>query len=71
MPAGVTKVYGEFSRGDIVEIISQEGIRVGKGITAYNSEEIEKIKGCKSKTISSKLGHAGRSALVHRDDMVV
>lgn len=71
LPAGVTKVYGEFSRGDIVEIISQEGIRVGKGITAYNSEEIEKIKGCKSKTISSKLGHAGRSALVHRDDMVV
>ncbi len=71
LPAGITKFFGRFARGDIVEIINTDGKKVGKGISSYNSEELEKIKGCSREKISIKLGHVARSAFIHRDDMVL
>ena len=71
LPAGITKFFGRFARGDIVEIINMDGKKVGKGISSYNSEELEKIKGCSREKISIKLGHVARSAFIHRDDMIL
>ncbi len=71
LPAGVTGVSGSFIRGDIIEIINTNGKRIGKGISSYNFQEIKQIKGCSSKMILVKLGHIARSALIHRDDMVL
>ena len=56
---------------NIVEIINTDGKKVGKGMSSYNSEELEKIKGCSREKISIKLGHVARSAFIHRDDMVL
>ncbi len=71
LPAGISKVDGKFIRGDVIEIISLGGDKIGKGISSYNSDDLEKIKGCNSETIALKLGHAVRSALIHRDNMVL
>lgn len=69
LPAGVTSVFGDFHRGDVVEILDQSGRIVGKGLIAYDSKEAVKITGLKSSEIAGVLGYAGRVAMIHRDDM--
>ena len=71
LPAGVIKAIGNFERGDVVEIISENNEKVGQGLSGYSYGEVEKIKGCKSNEIEEKLGHPGRVALIHIDDLVL
>ena len=71
LPAGVTAVSGAFGRGDPVAIVGPDGAVLGKGLVRYTGEEAELIAGHKTGEIAAILGYAGRSVLVHRDDMVV
>ena len=43
----------------------------GRGLVAYARADAERIIGRKSGEIAAILGHAGRTELVHRDDMVL
>lgn len=71
LPAGVTKVTGDFGRGDPVTICSASGDRLGAGLCRYTAVEAAKIKGHRSSEIEEVLGYPGRAALIHRDDMVL
>jgi glutamate 5-kinase len=71
LPAGVIRVDGVFARGDAVVIRGPDGIEVGRGLTAYDAEDAEKIKGRPSSDILVILGYGGRTEMVHRDDLVV
>jgi glutamate 5-kinase len=71
LPAGVLMVAGSFGRGDPVAIIGPTGNMLGKGLVRYTAVEATAIAGHRSGEIAAILGYAGRSALVHRDDMVV
>jgi glutamate 5-kinase len=71
LPAGVTAVQGSFGRGDPVAIVGPAGESLGKGLVRYTGEETKMIAGHKTGEIAAILGYAGRSVLVHRDDMVV
>ena len=71
LPAGVTRVGGDFERGDAVIIRAAEGREIGRGLIAYAHEDATRIIGKKSSEIAAILGFAGRAALVHRDDMVL
>ncbi len=71
LPAGVVSVAGAFERGDPVAILGPEGRAVGAGLAAYSSEEARAIAGLRSERIAEILGHPGRAALLHRDDLVV
>lgn len=71
LPAGVTKVDGQFDRGDAVVIRGPDGRELGRGLVGYPRAEAEKITGRKSSEIEAILGHEGRSAMVHRDDMAL
>ncbi len=71
LPAGVVTVAGSFGRGDPVAIIGPTGDVLGKGLVRYTAFEATAIAGHRSGEIAAILGYAGRSALVHRDDMVV
>jgi len=71
LPAGVTHAEGDFDRGDLVEIYSQDGGLVAQGLASYNANDTAQIIGHKSADVSAILGYAGRAALVHRDDMVM
>lgn len=75
LPAGINKVSGDFKRGDIVAIIgssgSEEGVEIARGIVAYDALEAAKIYGHRSAEIADILGHAGRSEMIHRDDLVL
>ena len=69
LPAGLTSLSGGFQRGDPVDIIAPENRWIARGLVRYDFRELEKIKGLRSEQIPQVLGYAGRSALVHRDDM--
>jgi glutamate 5-kinase len=71
LPAGVTRVEGAFERGDAVIIRAADGRELGRGLVAYARGDAERIIGRKSGEIAAILGHAGRTELVHRDDMVL
>ena len=71
LPAGVRKVDGEFSRGDTVAILALSGHEIARGLAGYDAQEARQIAGKKSIEIAPILGYSGRSAMVHRDDMVM
>ncbi|TPE51516.1 glutamate 5-kinase [Amaricoccus solimangrovi] len=71
LPAGVRGIDGEFLRGDPVEIAGPDGDVVAKALAGYDSTEARLIMGHRSHRIAELLGHPGRAALVHRDDMAL
>ena len=71
LPVGVARIEGDFSRGDAVVIRGPDGTEVGRGLSAYDAGEAQKIRGRPSAEIDSILGFSGRAAMVHRDDLVV
>ena len=71
LPAGVTEVTGSFGRGDPVAILSPAGEVLGKGMVRYTATEARAIAGHRTGDIEAILGYQGRSALVHRYDMVI
>ena len=71
LPAGVTAVAGTFSRGDTVVIVNGDGAEIGRGLVAFDLQDARKILGRRSGEIEAVLGYRGRSAIVHRDDMVL
>ena len=71
LPAGVIESFGNFERGDAVEIISNNDDKIGQGLSGYSSFDVQQIKGCKTSEIEKKLGHPGRVAMIHIDDLVL
>ena len=53
LPAGVTKVEGEFSRGDCVIIRDMEGHELGRGLANYDADDATKIAGHNSAEIET------------------
>lgn len=71
LPAGVRTVSGAFSRGDTIAILGSNGREIARGLAGYDADEARQIAGKKSTEIAGILGHAGRAAMVHRDDLVM
>ncbi|MEL7031907.1 MAG: glutamate 5-kinase [Pseudomonadota bacterium] len=71
LPVGITKIEGQFLRGAAVAIKDPSGRTIAKGITAYSSEDANRIAGLQSDKVEQELGYRGRPALVHRNDLVL
>ena len=71
LPAGVTRVSGRFERGDALIVRDAEGLEIARGLSAYSSEDAERLAGRKSAEIEALLGFRGRDELIHRDDLVI
>ncbi len=71
LPAGVRQVDGQFERGDAILIRGPDGGEVGRGLAGYDAAEARAIMGSNSRDIERILGYSGRSAMIHRDDLVL
>jgi glutamate 5-kinase len=71
LAVGVIAVSGEFQRGDAVEIMGDDGRAVARGLAAYSSSETRAIMGARSDQYEALLGYRGRSAVIHRDNLVL
>jgi len=70
LPVGVTKVHGDFARGDAVDVMF-DGKAIARGLTEYGSSEAALILGAQSTEIEARLGYQGRKEIIHRDDLVL
>jgi glutamate 5-kinase len=71
LASGITAVEGEFSRGDPVAVRDADGRQVAQGLAEYGAEEVTRIKGRRSEEHQALLGYAPRSAVIHRDQLVL
>ncbi len=71
LPSGVYKVSGNFKIGDVVEIITKDGIAIARGLTNYSLIEVDKIRGKKSSDIEKILGYRYDDEIIHRNNMVI
>lgn len=71
LPAGVAAVQGSFRRGDAVVVQAPDGRELGRGLSAYSSDDARLIAGHKSREIEGLLGYRGRDEMIHRDDLVL
>lgn len=71
LPAGAVAVRGTFGRGDTVAVLDPEGKEIARGLTAYASDDAERLLGRQSRDIEGLLGYRGREELIHRDDLVL
>ncbi|WP_067734161.1 glutamate 5-kinase [Novosphingobium naphthalenivorans] len=68
---GITEVEGVFERGDPVAIVDGKGQVLAHGLSEYDAAECAAITGLHSSEQAEVLGYAPRSAVVHRDQMVL
>jgi len=71
LPIGVTRVTGEFSRGDTVGVFDPDGIEIARGLISLGSADALLVKGKKSQTVVELLGVGHRGELIHRDNLVL
>jgi glutamate 5-kinase len=71
LPAGVRLVSGSFSRGDTVAVLAPEGREIARGLIAYDAADAVRIAGLRTAEIEAILGYQPRSAMIHRDDLVL
>ena len=71
LAVGVTRVSGEFKRGQTVRLVGPDGYEIARGITNYNASDLAAIQGHRSDDIPAVLGYQYGPTVVHRDDMVL
>jgi len=70
LPKGITGVSGSFERGDIVSI-ECGGAVFAKGITDYDSEDVQKIKGIHTDELEKVLGHKDYDNVIRKENLAL
>ncbi len=71
LAAGIKKVEGEFGKGAAVNIVTEAGRLIARGLSGYGSHDILKIMGRKTADIQTLLGTRDYDEVIHRDNMVL
>jgi glutamate 5-kinase len=71
LAAGITGVEGQFLRGDAVAVRDATGAVLAHGLSEYDARECEALMGRRSHEHAAVLGYAPRSAVIHRDQLVI
>ena len=71
LAVGVSKVEGDFQRGEVVSCFNHLGEEIARGLVNYDSKESEQIKGQNTENLESILGYIDEEELIHRDNLVL
>ena len=71
LAVGVTDVYGEFSAGDTIRVLSPDGQEIARGITAYDAADIARLMGHQTADFPMLIADAAHEEIIHRDNMVL
>ncbi len=71
LASGITQVAGVFEKGDIVAVCDSQGHELARGLTNYDSGEVQAIMGKKSSQFEKLLGRKAYDEVIHRDNLVV
>ncbi len=68
---GIVGVEGRFRKGDVVRLRDADGREFARGLTNYNADDLDRIKGLRTHQISETLGQRPYDEVIHRDNMAV
>src|SRR3546814_4876868 len=71
LPGGVVGVEGDFSNHALVDLVSRQGRRIGRGLVEYHASDLQRIAGRHSQEIEDVLGFHNGNAVVRRDNRVL
>ncbi|WP_243457134.1 glutamate 5-kinase [Parasphingorhabdus cellanae] len=71
LAAGIITIEGQFERSDVVDIAGADGQIIARGLAEYDALDCAKIIGRRSSELEALLGYSPRSAVVHRNQMVL
>ena len=71
LPVGVRKVFGNFTRGDMVSCVDADEQEIARGLINYSDVQSQAIIGKTSNDIESELGFVNEEELIHRDNLVL
>lgn len=71
LPVGVSRVEGNFRRGEAVALMNPDGQQIGTGLTNYSASEAKAIVGVATIDLGQHLEHVGEPELIHRDNLAL
>jgi glutamate 5-kinase len=71
LPAGIVGIKGDFDRGDVVAIETAGGESIGRGLSNYAAQVLQRIRGKKTREVREILAEAAYDEVVHRDNLVL
>lgn len=71
LPAGITGVEGDFTAGDPVDLLDENGHAVARGLVNFDATELPGLLGRSTRDLARELGPAYQREIVHRDDLVL
>jgi glutamate 5-kinase len=71
LPIGVVDIQGQFTSGDTISIIDEQGIEHARGLVSYGSSEARLMMGRHSHDVFHIIGPDAQEELIHRDNLVL
>jgi len=69
LPAGVKHVEGEFHPGDVIEVATEDGKVIGRGVVNYASWQLQAAAGLSTEEVQRRV-EVARIEVIHRDEWV-
>jgi glutamate 5-kinase len=71
LPSGIIDVHGDFSPNDTIAVKDRDGREIARGVSAYSSADLQKIKGKKTSEIEKILLRKSCDEVIHKDNLVI
>jgi len=71
LPVGVVAASGDFERGNVVQVHTQDGSHIANGVSNYGAADVILLCGVRSDRIAELLGHEYGEEIVHRNNLVL
>ena len=71
LPVGVVSTTGTYEAGDVVNVVTQNGDLIGRGVARYSSDDMRRVHGLKLEVIARFLDEKNVQPAIHRDELLV
>ncbi len=71
LPIGMHEVQGDFSRGDVIAVRTEQGVEIARGLANYSAAEARLIARKPSAQIGALLGYVNEPEMIHRTNLVL
>jgi glutamate 5-kinase len=71
LPVGITRITGDFERGEPVNVVASDGIPIAVGLTNYASADLVKVCGRQSAEIETILGYTCGEEVIHHNNLII
>ena len=68
---GIIGHQGHFNKGDVIQLCNEAGEELARGLTNYNSDGLEQIRGHRSEEFQQILGQCPYEEVIHRDNLAL